>query len=132
MSTPHATLEALGQAGQHAPPTQDEPEGHIVPVPQSRQTVPPLVTSGTGMPHATVEAAGQAPQQTRASAPEVPGGFTHASGEEQREPKPVHVRQVGDGMGSPQSTALAAAQAAQHMPAEPPVHVEPEPQPAVP
>jgi hypothetical protein len=132
MSTPHATPAELGHAGQHEPPTHVDPAAHIVPVPQSRHTVPPLITSGTGMPHATVAAEGHAPQHTRSSALVVPGGFTHASGAVQRDPKPVHVRHAGEGIGSPQSTAPAEGHVAQHMPVAPPVHVEPAPQPAVP
>lgn len=48
MSTPQATLLALGHCGQHEPPMQLEPLGHMVPVPQSRQTTPPAIWSGTG------------------------------------------------------------------------------------
>ncbi len=132
MSTPHATLEAVGQRGQQPPAKQSDPAGHMVPAPQSRHTAPPEVTSGTGMPHATVELDAQAPQQTRASAPLVPGGFTHDVPLAQRVPKPLHIRQLGDGIGSPQSTADEVAQAAQHMPLAPPVQVEPAAHPAVP
>lgn len=110
----------------------EPPAGHIVPVPQSRHTVPPPITSGTSTPQATVEAAGHEPQHTRGSAPVVPGGFTQERPVAQRDPKPVHMRHVGDGIGSPQSTLPEEAHDAQHMPVAPPVHVVPAPQPAVP
>jgi hypothetical protein len=133
MSVPQGTVEALGQLGQQLPPTQLEPEGHIVPVVHVRQMAPlASSTGGIGAPHATVDALGQLPQQTRVSPPLVPGGLTQLVPEGQRLPKPVQARQVGDGMGSPQSTVLPAAQLGQQTPAAPPVHVSPAAQPAVP
>ena len=130
MSTPQAT--AVGQRGQQAPLRQSLPDAHIVPLPQSRQTTPSPITSGTGMPQATVDAAAHAPQQTRAPEPLVPGGLMQLVPAEQRLPKPEHVRHAEAGMGSPQATLPPEAQFAQQVPLAPPVQDVPEPQPPVP
>jgi hypothetical protein len=133
IAVPHATLLVDGHRGQHAPPMQSEPDAHIVPVPHVRHTVPSAAcTAGIGAPHATVDALAQLPQQTRSSADVVPGGLRQVVPAAQRAPKPVHVRHAGDGIGSPQSTALADGHVAQHMPVVPPVHALPVPQPEVP
>jgi hypothetical protein len=44
----------------------------------------------------------------------------------------VQVRQLGEGIGSPQSTVLPGAQLGQHVPVAPPVQVSPGAHPAVP
>lgn len=90
------------------------------------------MTSGTGMPHATVDALGHEPQHTRGSAPVVPGGLTQLSPLGHIEPKPLHMRQLGEGTGSPHATLPVPGQLAQHTPVDPPVHVVPAPQPPVP
>jgi hypothetical protein len=132
MSTPHATLEDEGQRGQHAPLRQSLPDGHMLPLPQSRQTTPSPITSGTGMPHATLEAEGHEPQQTRAPEPVVPGGLMQLVPLMHIVPKPEHMRHADEGIASPQPTLPADGQFAQQVPPEPPVQAVPDPQPPVP
>jgi hypothetical protein len=130
---PQPTLLADGQLGQHAPAVQVAPLAHIVPVPHVRHTVPSeAITEGTVMPQPTLAALAQLPQHSRSVGSAMPGGFTQLVPVGHIEPTPVHVRHVGDGIGAPHITALAAAQVGQHVPVAPPVQVLPAPQPIVP
>jgi hypothetical protein len=122
-----------GQTGQHPLPVHDDPLGHMVPVLHVRQTTPSAaITSGTGMPHGTLLGLAQAPQHSRSVGSVVPGGVTQLVPSGHIEPKPVHVRHVGEGTGSPHATLLAGGHVGQHVPVVPPVHVLPAPQPIVP
>ena len=130
MSTPQATLPPEGHAGQHEPLRHSEPEAHIVPVPQSRHTAPPAMTSGTGAPHAVVDADGQVPQHTRASGSlPVPGGLVQLAPDGHIEPKPLQSRHAKSGMGSPHATEPPDAHVGQQVPL---AQLMPVPQPPVP
>jgi hypothetical protein len=72
------------------------------------------------------------PQHVRSVGIVMPGGLTQLVPLGHIEPTPVHVRHVGDGIGSPHMTAVAAAHVGQHVPVAPPVQVLPAPQPIVP
>jgi hypothetical protein len=130
---PQPTVLADGQFGQHAPPVHVDPLGHIVPVVQVRHTVPSdPITSGTCTPHATLLALAQVPQHSRSVGAVMPGGLTQLVPDGHIEPTPVHVRHVGEGIGSPHATLPADAHVGQHVPVAPPVQVLPAPQPIVP
>lgn len=74
----------------------------------------------------------QVPQHSRSAGIVVPGGWMQLVPEAHIEPTPVHVRQLDEGIGSPQATVPAPAQFGQHVPVAPPVHVVPDAHVAVP
>ena len=133
MCAPHITPPALGHCGQHAPAMQLEPLAHIVPGVHVAHAVPSLpMTFGIVVPHATLAGLGQVPQHSRSIGLVSPMGAAQLVPVGHMEPTPVHVRHVGDGIGSLHATEPAPAHVGQHVPPAPPVHVVPDPQPIVP
>jgi hypothetical protein len=111
-SSPHESVSAGAQPGQHTPAMHVDPAAHRVPVPQLRHTRPIASTaSGMGMPQSTVLAVGQRGQHEPLKQSEPKGHAVPRPQSRQSLPSDVST----SGTSTPQATVLALGQLAQHV-----------------